>query len=133
MERIVIFYTALLLGTLHLQGQPSITWQRCIGGTGEDKGFGCSGSTDNGFFVTGITQSGDYDMYGNHGGFGDAFVSKLDAAGTVQWTKVLGGSGYDVGRAVEETWDGGCIMVGSSSSNDGDVSGNHGESDIWVV
>jgi hypothetical protein len=46
---------------------------------------------------------------------------------------VLGGSGNEVLYSVEQTADGGYITVGNTSSNDGDVSGNNGDVDCWVV
>jgi hypothetical protein len=52
---------------------------------------------------------------------------------SVLWDKALGGSEADYAAAIQQTNDGGYIVAGSSWSNDGDVSGNHGESDFWVV
>ena len=34
---------------------------------------------------------------------------------------------------MQKTTDGGYILTGESASNDGDVTGNHGSSDCWVV
>lgn len=36
-------------------------------------------------------------------------------------------------RSVKPTTDGGFILAGHTLSNDGDVSGNHGDEDYWVV
>lgn len=51
----------------------------------------------------------------------------------LQWQKNYGGSGNDRTASVKPTTDGGYIVAGSSSSNDVDVSGNHGGSDFWVA
>src|SRR5690606_2835331 len=51
----------------------------------------------------------------------------------LQWQKSLGGSSSDYGKSTSQTADGGYIVAGVSSSNDGNVSGNHGSSDFWVV
>ncbi len=51
----------------------------------------------------------------------------------IQWQRALGGSGDDLGRFVQQTSDGGYIVAGDTESNDGDVSGNHGGADFWVV
>ena len=51
----------------------------------------------------------------------------------IEWQKSLGGSSLDVAFSIQQTSDGGYIAAGYSYSNDGDVSGNHGESDYWVV
>ncbi|MEO5591673.1 MAG: gliding motility-associated C-terminal domain-containing protein, partial [Chitinophagaceae bacterium] len=49
------------------------------------------------------------------------------------WQKALGGSGPEESNSVQVTADGGCIVAGTTESNDGDVSGNHGTRDYWVV
>src|SRR5690606_37895749 len=51
----------------------------------------------------------------------------------IEWQKSLGGSEFEQAEHILQTIDGGYIVAGSSDSNDGDVSGNHGESDFWIV
>src|SRR5258706_546470 len=51
----------------------------------------------------------------------------------IQWQKCFGGTGWDDAYSVQQTTDGGYIVVGSTSSNDGDVTGNHGAFDFWIV
>lgn len=69
------------------------------------------------------------------GGFGgsDMFITKLDAVGNIQWEKPFGGSDEDYGQTVKVTSDGGYVAVGITSSVNGQVTGNHGGEDIWVV
>jgi len=55
------------------------------------------------------------------------------AAPVIEWSRTYGGSGSDSANAIQQTSDGGYIFVGSSNSNDGDVSGNRGGWDGWVV
>jgi len=52
---------------------------------------------------------------------------------TIEWQKSLGGSYSDYAHSIQQTSDGGFIVAGSSSSIDGDVTGNHGSYDYWVV
>lgn len=73
----------------------------------------------------------------NHGSY-DYWVVKLSEKGAIQWQRLLGGSAWDAGYSVDQTTDGGYVLVGSSaSSKSGDVTGtNHGvggSDDIWVV
>ena len=49
------------------------------------------------------------------------------------WQYCLGGSSYDAATKILLTSDGGYILVGTTNSNNGNVSGNHGASDVWVV
>ena len=58
---------------------------------------------------------------------------KFDSSGTIQWKENYGGSDYDKVRSVQQTANGGYIVAGYSESADGDVSGNGGEEDFWVV
>jgi len=51
----------------------------------------------------------------------------------IVWQKVLGGSYIDEAWSIQQTSDGGYIVAGFTLSNDGDVSGNHGFTDMWVV
>lgn len=51
----------------------------------------------------------------------------------IEWQKSLGGTATDRARAIQQTADGGYVVAGESNSNNGDVSGNHGLWDFWVV
>jgi hypothetical protein len=51
----------------------------------------------------------------------------------IEWQKCLGGTESEEVHSILRTSDGGYIVAGTTSSNDGDVSGNHGEYDYWVV
>lgn len=109
-----------------------IQWQKSLGGTATDQGFAISLTNDGGYILTGYTYSNDLDVSGNHGG-ADIWVTKIDALGSVDWQKTLGGTLDDKGMQIQQTADLGYIVLGNSSSNDGDVTGNHGGDDFWVV
>jgi hypothetical protein len=51
----------------------------------------------------------------------------------VEWSRVYGGPGWDGFSDVAGTSDGGMIAAGESSSGTGDVGGNKGGTDAWVV
>jgi len=53
----------------------------------------------------------------------------------IQWEKSLGGSKGDQSNDIQQTADGGYIMIGTTTSVDGDISGALGASgtNIWVV
>jgi hypothetical protein len=51
----------------------------------------------------------------------------------LEWQKSYGGTAFEEASSINTTSDGGYIIAGYSDSNDGDVSGNHGNWDFWVV
>jgi len=55
------------------------------------------------------------------------------SAPAIEWQRSLGGTNDDDGNSIQQTSDGGFIVAGSSHSNNGDVSGNHGNYDYWIV
>jgi len=131
------FYLFVLLTTpvlLFAQADTSLAWAKLLGGAGLDHTH-CSTvepTKDGGYIVAGATFANDGDVSGNHGK-SDAWVVKLTAGGTVDWQKCFGGSDNDFAQAIKQTADGGYIIAASTTSNDGDVSGNHGGTDVWMI
>jgi len=121
------------------QNTPVIQWQKSFGGTMNESFYSIKQTTDGGFIAAGRTNSIDGDINGfNIGGSSsyynpDWWIVKLNSTGSIQWQKCLGGSGSDQAWSVEQTTDGGYIATGETSSNDSNVSGNHGAYDVWVV
>ena len=114
---------------------PIIEWETSIGGSIDDRpgnGNSLQETTDGGFIVLGRSNSSDGDITSNNG-LGDAWVIKLDVSGNISWQKSFGGSDYDGLNSIVQTSDGGYIAVGFSTSNDGDLTGNQGLGDAWVM
>lgn len=114
----------------------TIQWQRSLGGTGGDRGSCIQEVVGGGYLLAGYTFSNDGDVSGHHnptGADSDVWVVRLDNDGTIVWQRCVGGTGADQAAAVRETPDGGAIVAGESYSNNGDVSGNHGGGDAWLV
>ncbi|HYV94900.1 MAG TPA: T9SS type A sorting domain-containing protein, partial [Chitinophagales bacterium] len=87
---------------------------------------------DGGYIIAGYSESSDGDVSGNNGAR-DYWIVKADTGGNLIWEAVLGGSSYDEARSVQQLSDGGYIVAGFAGSSDGDVSGNHGVYDYWIV
>src|SRR5579872_6099007 len=64
---------------------------------------------------------------------GIALLHAQTTAPPIQWQKCFGGSGEDIATAIRQTSDSGYIVAGYNNSTDGDVTGNHGNSDFWIV
>ena len=94
-----------------------VQWSKEYGGSigFSDKGYSVRETSDGGFIITGTTES-----FGSGGD--DVYVLKVNAFGTVQWTTTIGSAGtasvMDAGREVQETNDGGFIVVGYTSAVD---------------
>ncbi len=115
-----------------LTNNGSIQWQKSLGGSNQDIGRSVYQTSDGGYIVAGASNSKDGDVTGNHGVY-DAWIVKLNSTGIIQWQKSLGGSDYDYAHSIQQTSDGGYIVAGYSSSKNGDVIGNHGSADFWIV
>jgi hypothetical protein len=112
----------------------NILWQKSIGGTDDDDGWSVISTSDDSYLVAGNMNSNDGKVTGNHGQQ-DILLVKLNSMGNMIWQKSLGGSGLEliIFSSIISTADGGCLLLGNTNSNDGDVSGNHGGLDFWLV
>ncbi len=122
----------LSLLTISLSAQPTIEWQKTLGGSGLEEIYSTQQTTDNGYIAAGFTYSNNGDVTGFHGGI-DAWVVKFSSTGSIEWKKTYGGTDVDWAYEIQQTFDGGYILAGYTASNNGDVSGNHGGKDAWVV
>ena len=122
-----------------LDASGNINWQESFGYPGLDSGISFTQTNDNGFLLIGVLDVTASEGEGNtklnnakHAG-GDYWAIKLDASGNKQWSKYYGGSFTDTPYDVVQTNDNGYLIVGSSDSNDVDISNNLGEYDFWVI
>ncbi|MFO0485220.1 MAG: hypothetical protein ACK51A_06115, partial [Sphingobacteriia bacterium] len=115
-------------------------WDKTLGGSGGDQLFSLQQTADGGYILGGSSWSAA-DISGgkseNSRGERDYWVVKLDANGSIQWDKTLGGSANDELTSLQQTADGGYILGGWSES-DADIAGgksenSRGVSDYWVV
>lgn len=117
---------------IKLDGIGSISWDSVVGGGNSDRATSIQQTIDEGYIVAGHTGSNDGDVNGNHGNV-DSWVVKLDIFGNISWQKSLGGSNDDYANSVIQNADGSYVVAGLSNSNNGDVNGNHGGYDSWIV
>lgn len=103
-----------------------------FGGTGYDWLDCLVPTNDGGYILGGHSTSINGDVSGNHGDY-DAWVVKVDDSNQIEWSRCYGGSNNDYCKRIITTSDGGYAFVGNSLSSDGDLSGNYGSKDYWVV
>jgi hypothetical protein len=87
----------------------SIPFMVAVGGSGIDGASSVQATRDGGYALAGYTYS-----YG--AGSRDAFLVKFDRIGRLSWARTVGGSGYETIYDLEQTTDGGFILVGRTSS-----------------
>jgi hypothetical protein len=85
-------------------------WEKTIGGNScYDEAYSVQQTDDNGFIVTGYTSC-------SGAGHTDIYLVKTDTNGEVTWTKTFGYSGFEYGYSVQQTFDGGYIIGGTTTS-----------------
>ncbi len=110
----------------------ALEWERNYGGSSTDNGKSILTTSDGGYLICGETFSNDGEVGGTAGSF-DFWVLKVDAFGNIQWNRLYGGSSAENLEKVESTPDGGYILVGTTSSANGDINTNQGLSDGWIL
>lgn len=109
----------------------NIQWQKSYGGSKDDRAQNVILSNDGGYMITAISDSNDGDVFGNHGNF-DIWIFKISATGVILGQNCYGGSGLEYG-VTKQTIDGGYLISGWSTSNDGNITGNNGGSDLFAI
>ncbi len=125
-----------------LDGAGGLAASTYLGGSENDAGFGVAVDAGGHAFVTGGTRSTDFPATAGayqSGNFStDAFVSRLDRAGALEYSTFLGGSGVDRGNAIAVDQQGRAIVAGQTSSADfpavGSLQGfGGGQNDAFVA
>jgi len=94
---------------LKLKSNGDLEWQQTFGESSDDWAYAIQKTTDDGYIVAGVTES-----FGARGD--DAYVLKLKSNGDLEWQQTFGGSHTDYAYSVEQTADGGYIVVGYTNS-----------------
>jgi len=110
-----------------------IVWQQCYGGSNAE-GANDIITIETGYFIAGATGSSDGDISFYHG-MGDAWLVRTDSIGNLIWEKTYGGTDSEEFRRIFPSTDGNYYLLGTSWSEDGDISHNPypGTPSYWVV
>ena len=109
-----------------------IEWVKTFGGGSTDSFQDVKQTKDGGYIAVGSSSSIDMDMANSRKRIRegeqevsniDAIIVKFNSGGDIEWFQDFGGSQRDIFNAVVETREGDFIVVGESSSADGDLFG----------
>ena len=122
-----------------LDSSGTIIWEYSFGFAGSDTPYSIIQTNDDGYLLSGVLDvsasngQGDRNsILSRHAG-GDYWVIKLNASGVKQWSNYYGGSFTDTAYDAIQTEDDGYIIVGSSDSDDVDITNNLGSYDFWIL
>lgn len=130
-----IYTIGILLNTILLYAyeSPTILLSKVYGSANYEKANRCLITSTGNYVAVGTVHGDGGDVTGFHGGAFDGWIIMINATGELLWQKALGGNGDDNFYGVHEMADGNLLLTGYTNSIDGDVSGNHGMFDYWVV
>jgi hypothetical protein len=120
---IAICSTLLFSLNTFAQSPPDIEWEKKHGGPYTDGFNSVAATNDGGFVATGIYNVGNFNYW----------IQKMDANGNAEWSKNYGGTNQDKAKSIFQTDEGGYVVGGTSGSNNGDVTDNHGMDDAWIL
>ena len=122
-----------------LDSSGAIIWEYSFGFAGSDTPYSIIQTNDDGYLLSGVLDVSASNGQGNrnsilsrHAG-GDYWVIKLNASGVKQWSNYYGGSFTDTAYDAIQTEDDGYIIIGSSDSDDVDITNNLGSYDFWIL
>lgn len=111
----------------------NVIWEKRINGSGNDVATSVLSTSNGGCVFSGYTTSSGTGFPNFHGG-NDYFSMRLDENGNATWAKCYGGSNDDFANSIcPAVADNQYLIAGYSSSMNGDVTGNHGLADFWIV
>jgi len=108
---------------LQLNSDGEILDQGAVGGTDWISINSVNPTSDGGLVLAGSIGIVDPDEYW----WEYIWIAKLDENGDVDWEKKYGGEDYEYASSIQQTSDGGYIVVGETDSS------GAGEEDIWVL
>jgi hypothetical protein len=105
---------------IKLSPDGSVEWQKTYGGDLSESANCIFQTNDSGYIIAGSTNS-----FG--AGQGDLLVLKLSYSGEIDWNRAYGGSGTDAASSIQQTFDGGYVVVGRTNSF------GAGGLDVWIL
>ena len=119
-----------------------LLWEKSFGFSGHDHAYNIIATQDGGLLFNGfldVTSSAGQgtsfqkaSSSARHG-VGEFWVHKINLAGEIEWRQYFGGTNNDRSYDAVQTSAGDYIIVGTSESDDVDITNPHGGYDVWVI
>lgn len=119
-----------------------LLWEKSFGFSGHDHAYNIIATRDGGLLFNGFLdvtssagQGTSFQKNANSArhGVGEFWVHKINLAGDIEWRQYFGGTNNDRSYDAVQTSAGDYIIVGTSESDDVDITNPHGGYDIWVI
>ena len=124
--------------TLKINATGAVKKKKFYGGTQEDAGRDIVALSDGTYVIASYTTSIDGDVIGHfYGDFccftTDAWLIDVNGSGDIIWQGSYGGGGSDYPTRMILNSEGKIVIAGHTNSGSGQVSGFHGNEDIWIT
>lgn len=116
---------------MKLDQNGEIIWSKTFGGSQYDYAYSLVPLSQGGYIVTGNSESSDGDLTDNKGET-DLWLFQLSNDGDLIWQSNYGGSMSEQANSVFQNEES-IYVTGFSYSNDGDLTENAGDADIWFL
>ena len=110
----------------------NILWRKYFGGSNNDRSYDSIETADGDFIIVGSSESDDIDISSPKGSY-DIWVIKLSSNGDFLWERSYGGSKYETANSIIQSSDNKIHILGSTLSNDKNISFQMGSSDFWLL
>ncbi|MBL0356134.1 MAG: hypothetical protein IPP72_04270 [Chitinophagaceae bacterium] len=119
---------------IRLNNDGSLIWLNRFGGNNDESAYAIHLRNDGGYMFGGYASSNDGLVLGNEA-FNryEYWILNTDSTGLPLSQKCFGGTLDDKAYALQMTSDSGFVLAGSARSINGEVTGNHGGDDFWIV
>ena len=104
----------------------NLDWFKTYGGSSEDWGYSVLSTIDNGFIISGYTDSFGF---GNR----DVYLVKTDSSGSLEWSQTYGGTNFDGGQIHEAHQTISITNAGDFLISDYTTSYGTGEGDVFII
>ncbi len=128
MKSACLFPALLLFLNIYSQEVPYMIWEYEHGDEVNHQWAQNTVQTSNGgYFVLYMQDDMEGETNSNYG------LARLSPEGEELWVKTFGGNNSDTPVKILKAATGNFVLLGHSRSNDGDLSHNYGDFDIWIV